>query len=408
MTAPAVRATSFGCRLNAVETEAMTLRAREHGFGDAPIINTCAVTADATRKSRAAVRRALREHPDAPVIVSGCASEISRDAFAVLSQRVVVLPNAAKANADAWARLPGARFAQRVPPAHASRGRTRAFVAVQNGCDHRCTFCVIPFGRGASRSTPADVVVRQVRALVDDGAADVTLTGVDLTAWGHDFGGAQRLGDLVRSILSAVPALPRLRLSSLDCIEADPALLRALVEEERLMPYLHLSLQSGDDLVLKRMKRRHSRDDAVRFCEIVRRLRPDIVFGADLIAGFPTETTGMFARTQALADDCGLTHLHVFPFSARPDTPAARMPPVPPGIVAERAAALRATGQRRLNAHLEAQTGYSLNVLIERGAMGRAADFTPVRVSPSLPAGEFARLRIAGHDGERLLADDVT
>ena len=408
MSVSIARATTFGCRLNAVETEAMAQRAREHGFGDGPIINTCAVTSDAMRKSRAAVRRALREHPDAPVIVSGCASEIARDAFATLSPRVIVLPNATKTNADLWARLPGARAAPSRGSASVSRGTTRAFVAVQNGCDHRCTFCVIPFGRGASRSVSAEVVVRQVQALVEAGAYDVTLTGVDITAWGQDRGAEERLGDLVQRILRDVPALPRLRLSSLDCIEADPALLRALAEEERLMPYLHLSLQAGDDLVLKRMKRRHSRDDAINVCVAVRRLRPDIVFGADLIAGFPTETADMFARTLALPDDCGLTHLHVFPFSARPETPAARMPAVPPAIVAERAAALRATGERRLTAHLATQVGRTLDVLVERGVTGRAADFTPVRVSPLLPAGQFARLSIAGHDGARLVADGVS
>ncbi len=404
MNVPA-RVTSFGCRLNAVETEAMVSRADAHGLGDASIVNTCAVTSDAMRKSRAAVRRALRDNPDALVVVSGCASEVLHETFTSLSSRVIVLPNAAKTDADAWMRLPGARPA--AVSSLAVRGTTRGFVAVQNGCDHRCTFCIIPFGRGASRSTPAELVVREVRALVEDGASDVTLTGVDLTAWGHDLGARERLGDLVRSILREVPELPRLRLSSLDCIEADDALLDVLANEARLMPHLHLSLQSGDDIILKRMKRRHSRADSVRFCETVRRLRPDVVFGADLIAGFPTETPKMFAQTRALADDCGLTQLHVFPFSARPGTPAARMPAVPAGVVAERAAELREAGRVRLTKHLDAQIGRTLEVLVERGAVGRAADFTPVRVPPALAAGQFSRVTIAGHDCERLLAADA-
>lgn len=388
---------TLGCRLNIVESEAMARLAG--GMADAVIVNTCAVTADSARKSRQAVRRVLRERPAARVIVSGCASEIDHAAFTALSARVSVVPNAEKTSPARWASLRG----EAVPgdPVRATRAHTRGFVAVQNGCDHRCTFCVIPFGRGASRALPVGEAVAQVRALVEAGHADVILTGVDLTSWGA---GDLRLGDLVQAILRGVPDLARLRLSSLDCIEIDDALFAAIAEEERLMPHLHLSLQAGDDLILKRMKRRHSRADAVRLCARLRAIRPDIVFGADLIAGFPTETEAMFANTLALADECGLTHIHVFPYSPRPGTPAARMPAVDPAIVTERAARLRGAGERRLAAHLDRQVGRDLEVLAERGGIGRARDFTPVRIGEAAAPGSFAQARIAGHDGQKLIA----
>ena len=398
--APGPAQVTLGCRLNIVESEAMARLAQ--GMPNTVIVNTCAVTVDSARKSRQAVRRALRERPEARVIVSGCASEIDRASFEGLSDRVAVLPNAEKAAPARWAALRG----EAIPEAAltAEKAHTRGFVAVQNGCDHRCTFCVIPFGRGGSRSLPVESAVAQVRALVETGHADVILTGVDLTSWAV---GDLRLGDLVKAILRDVPDLARLRLSSLDCIEIDDALLAALAEEERLMPHLHLSLQAGDDLILKRMKRRHARADAVRLCERLRAARPDIVFGADLIAGFPTETGAMFANTLALAGDCGLTHLHVFPYSPRPGTPAARMPAVQSAIVAERAARLRVEGERRLSAHLDRQVGRDLEILAERGGIGRARDFSPVKLAEAHAPGTFATVRIAGHDDQRLIAAEA-
>ena len=393
---------SFGCRLNIVESDEMRRLADRAGLSDALIVNTCAVTSEAARQSRQAVRRVLRETPDARIIVTGCASDIDSATFDALPGRVTRLPNISKTDASAWAGLSGNVLAP-VVPTPPPENHTRGFVAIQNGCDHSCTFCVIPFGRGPSRSTPVGNVVARVRALVEVGHADVILTGVDLTAFGRDLGGIT-LGALVKIILREVPDLARLRLSSLDCIEADDDLLDAFANEERLMPHLHLSLQSGDDLILKRMKRRHSRADAVRFCEDMRRLRPDVVFGADLIAGFPTETDTMAANTLALAQDCGLTHLHVFPYSTRPHTPAAQMPQVPGDIVRARAAALREGGARRLRVHLDAQVGRTLEVLAERGGMGRARDFTGVRVPEAMEPGKIARLSIAGHDGTRLIA----
>lgn len=398
--APGPAQVTLGCRLNIVESEAMARLAQ--GMPNTVIVNTCAVTVDSARKSRQAVRRALRERPEARVIVSGCASEIDRASFEGLSDRVAVLPNAEKAAPARWAALRG----EAIPEAAltAEKAHTRGFVAVQNGCDHRCTFCVIPFGRGGSRSLPVENAVAQVRALVETGHADVILTGVDLTSWAV---GDLRLGDLVKAILRDVPDLARLRLSSLDCIEIDDALFAALAEEERLMPHLHLSLQAGDDLILKRMKRRHARADAVRLCERLRAARPDIVFGADLIAGFPTETGAMFANTLALAGDCGLTHLHVFPYSPRPGTPAARMPAVQSAIVAERAARLRVEGERRLSAHLDRQVGRDLEILAERGGIGRARDFSPVKLAEAHAPGTFATVRIAGHDDQRLIAAEA-
>ena len=400
MSAPAASGpahVTLGCRLNIVESEAMARLAQ--GMADTVIVNTCAVTADSARKSRQAVRRALRERPRARVIVSGCASEIDRASFEDLSGRVSVLPNVEKTAPARWAALRGGAVPAAVPSS--AKAHTRGFVAVQNGCDHRCTFCVIPFGRGESRSLPVEEAVSQVRALVETGHADVILTGVDLTSWAA---GDLRLGDLVKAILRGVPDLRRLRLSSLDCIEIDDALFAAVAEEERLMPHLHLSLQAGDDLILKRMKRRHSRADAVRLCERLRAARPDIVFGADLIAGFPTETETMFSNTLALAGDCGLTHIHAFPYSPRPGTPAARMPAVDASIVAERAARLRAEGSRRLADHLDRQIGRDLEILAERGGIGRARDFSAVRTGGHFAPGTLATVRIAGHDGEKLIA----
>ncbi len=402
----AVEIVTFGCRLNAAESDAMREAAEAAGHRDATVVNTCAVTSEAVRQGRKAVIRAARDRPGTPIVVTGCASQVARDRFAGLPGVSAILENGRKAESATWRdlRLPAAPAALAPLRTETENGRTRGLVPVQTGCDHRCTFCIIPFGRGPSRSVPSAEAVRHVRRLVAGGAREVVLTGVDMTGWGADLSGTPRLGMLVRDILREVPDLPRLRLSSIDSVEADDDLLRALAEEARLMPHLHLSLQAGDDLVLKRMKRRHSRADAIAFCRAVRRLRPDTVFGADLIAGFPTETEEMFRRSLDLVAECGLTHLHVFPFSARPGTPAARMPAVPAPAVKERAARLRAAGNAAFRRHLESEVGRTLSVLTERGGIGRAESYTAVRFARAVPAGEIRPVRIAGHDGRHLLA----
>ncbi|MGU3449334.1 tRNA (N(6)-L-threonylcarbamoyladenosine(37)-C(2))-methylthiotransferase MtaB [Methylobacterium sp. 391_Methyba4] len=404
----AVETLTFGCRLNTVESEALRAHAAADGR-DRVVVNTCAVTAEAGRQARKAIRRIARERPGAEIVVTGCGAEVETEAYAAMPEVARLVGNAEKLRPEGWSAAatgPGAVMAARMAEPtriEAMAGHTRAFVPVQNGCDHRCTFCVIPFGRGVSRSVPVPDVVAQVETLVARGGREVVLTGVDLTAYGRDLAGPS-LGGLVRSILRAVPDLPRLRLSSIDSVEADDALLAAIAEEERLMPHLHLSLQAGDDLILKRMKRRHLRADAIRFCETVRRLRPDMVFGADLIAGFPTETEAQFARSLDLVAECGLTHLHVFPYSPRPGTPAARMPPVAADAIRARAARLRAAGADALRRHLDAQVGRRLTVLAERGGTGRSADFTAVRLSDALAPGTFHSVAIASHDGARLIA----
>ncbi|MGY6412140.1 MAG: tRNA (N(6)-L-threonylcarbamoyladenosine(37)-C(2))-methylthiotransferase MtaB [Alkalilacustris sp.] len=415
---PPVFAT-FGCRLNAYETEAMTRLAAAAGVGDAVVVNTCGVTAEAVRKARQEIRRLARANPGAAVIVTGCAAQVEPETFAAMPEVTHVIGNAEKMEPATWARLAPDLIGQtervqvndimavRETAGHLIDGfgtRARAYVQVQNGCDHRCTFCIIPYGRGNSRSVPAGVVVEQIARLVAEGYNEVVLTGVDLTSWGADLPGQPRLGDLVRRILRLVPGLPRLRISSIDSIEADPALMAALAEEERLMPHLHLSLQHGSDLILKRMKRRHLSGDAVKFCEEARRLRPDIVFGADIIAGFPTETEADAARSLALVEDCGLTFLHVFPFSPRPGTPAARMPQVAGGAIRERAARLREAGAAALSAHLAAQAGRAHRVLTESPTMGRTEQFTEVRLTTPAPVGRILPLRIAGHADGRLVA----
>ncbi len=411
----AVEVVTFGCRLNAVESEAVRRAAEQSQPGQTIVFNTCAVTQEAVRQARQAIRRARREYPDARIVVTGCAAQIDPHAFAAMPEVSAVMGNADKAKPAAWevfardgAAVVNDIFALPETAHHfvagavdSIEGHTRAFVEVQNGCDHRCTFCIIPFGRGASRSAPAGDVVAQIRKLVANGYREAVLTGVDLTSWGHDLPGEPSLGRLVKQILKLVPELERLRLSSIDCIEADEDLIEAFAIEARLMPHLHLSLQAGDNMILKRMKRRHSRDDAVAICARLRGARPEIVFGADLIAGFPTETDDMFARTLALADDCGLTHLHVFPFSPRTGTPAARMPQLPRDVVKARAAALREKGGQRLRQHLDAQIGRTLTLLAERGGVGRAEDFTPVKLACAEP-GQMVRTTICGHDGERL------
>jgi threonylcarbamoyladenosine tRNA methylthiotransferase MtaB len=407
---------TFGCRLNAYESEVMRAQADAAGLKQAVVVNTCAVTAEAVRQARQAIRKARRDRPDAKIIVTGCAAQIDPARFARMAEVDHVIGNQEKLEAETFARF-GAGDSERVvvndimsvreTASHLIEGfggRARAYVQIQNGCDHRCTFCIIPFGRGPSRSVPAGEVVTQVRRLVEKGYAEIVLTGVDITAYGKDLPGEMTLGRLVRSVLKFVPELPRLRLSSIDSVEADAALLAAIADEERLMPHLHLSLQSGDDLILKRMKRRHARADSIRFCEEVRRARPDMVFGADLIAGFPTETDAMFANSLSLIDDCGLTFLHVFPFSAREGTPAARMPQLHGGVIAHRAGSLRDKGVAALKGHLQAAKGRRIAVLMENGASGRAADFTPVRLAARASAGALVEAVVAGDDGAALIA----
>ena len=411
-----VEVVTFGCRLNAVESEAIRRAARAAGHEDLVVFNTCAVTAEAVRQARQAIRRTRRERPDARIVVTGCAAQIDPKDFEEIADAVI--GNADKAKPEIWNALavtPMTRVndIMALPEtAHhfvagavdAIEGQTRAFVEIQNGCDHRCTFCIIPYGRGPSRSAPAGEIVQQIARLTDNGYREAVLTGVDLTSWGQDLPGTPKLGRLVKQILKHVPQLERLRLSSIDCIEADEELFEAIANEPRLMPHLHLSLQAGDDMILKRMKRRHSRDEAIRFCEDVRRLRPDMVIGADIIAGFPTETEDMFAMSLDLVEACRLTHLHVFPFSPRPGTPAARMPQLAREVVKRRAERLRVAGAARLKAHLGAQQGKTLRVLTERGGTGRAEDFTLVRTG-GLAAGEIVEMTVSGHDGTALLCE---
>lgn len=410
---------TLGCRLNAYETEAMKELAAAAGLDGAVVVNTCAVTAEAVRKAKQEIRRLARENPGAAIIVTGCAAQTEPETFAEMPEVSRVVGNHEKMQPETWAALaPGGPdfigstekvmvddiMSVRETAGHLidGFGRHRAYVQVQNGCDHRCTFCIIPFGRGNSRSVPAGVVVEQIKRLVGKGFAEVVLTGVDLTSWGADLPAAPRLGDLVLRILRLVPDLARLRISSIDSIEADPALMEAIASEPRLMPHLHLSLQAGDDLILKRMKRRHLRDDAIRFCEEARRLRPGIVFGADIIAGFPTETEAMFENSLRLIDDCGLTFLHVFPFSARKGTPAARMPRVPGPAIKERASRLRGRGQEALLRHLLAEQGQERMVLTEGPRLGRTEFFTEVSFAEDMPEGRLLPVRILGHDGARL------
>ena len=404
---------TLGCRLNAYESEAMRELAAGAGLGNAVIVNTCAVTAEAVRKAKQEIRKLRHAHPNATLIVTGCAAQTEPDTFAAMPEVSHVIGNTEKMQADTWGRL--ARPADFIGQSERVQvddimsvretaghlidgfGRHRAYVQIQNGCDHRCTFCIIPYGRGNSRSVPAGVVVDQIKRLVDRGFLEVVLTGVDLTSWGADLPAAPRLGDLVARILRLVPDLARLRLSSIDSIEADDALMEAIATQPRLMPHLHLSLQAGDDLILKRMKRRHLRDDAIAFCEEVRRLRPDMVFGADIIAGFPTETEQMFENSLRLVQECGLTWLHVFPYSARKGTPAARMPAVPGGEIRARAARLRALGQERLTQHLQSQIGQSHSILMEGARRGRTEQFTEVLFDSDQPEGQIVTAQILGH-----------
>ena len=410
---------NHGCRLNAYETEAMKDLATSAGVENAIIVNTCAVTAEAVRKAKQDIRKQRRANPDAQIIVTGCAAQIEPATFSAMEEVNVVLGNTEKMDPATWAGLApnliGKTEAVQVndlmsvtdTAGHLIDGfgtRSRAYVQVQNGCDHRCTFCIIPYGRGNSRSVPAGVVVDQIKRLVDRGYNEVVLTGVDLTSWGADLPAAPKLGDLVMRILKLIPDLPRLRISSIDSIEVDENLMQAIATEQRLMPHLHLSLQHGDDMILKRMKRRHLRDDAIAFCEQASKLRPDMTYGADIIAGFPTETDTMFANSLKLVDDCNLTWLHVFPYSARQGTPAARMPAVNGTIIKSRAAQLRAAGDIRVQSHLAAQIGKTHNVLMENVHMGRTEQFTEVQFDTAQPESQIIRTQITGHSETQLLA----
>ncbi len=421
----AVEVVTFGCRLNTYESEVIRNAAASGGVENAIVVNTCAVTSEAVRQARQTIRKLARERVGAKIVVTGCAAQSEPATFSSMPEVAIIIGNEEKISAKFWRenrsfidqKFPGLDGEEKIrvndimsvreTAMHLIDGlesHSRAFIQVQNGCDHRCTFCVIPFGRGNSRSVPMGEVVAQVRRLVENGVREVVLTGVDITSYGSGLPGAPRLGRLVRQILKHVPELERLRISSIDSVEADADLLDAIADEPRLMPHLHLSLQHGDDLILKRMKRRHSRAEAVAFAAQVRRLRPDVVFGADIIAGFPTETDDAFARSRDLVADCGLTHLHVFPYSERPGTPAARMPQVPHALRKERAALLRQDGAAALRRHLDTQVGAQRRVLTERGGIGRTEQFTPVRLPEPIGPGAMLDLSIAGHDGKQLLA----
>jgi threonylcarbamoyladenosine tRNA methylthiotransferase MtaB len=415
-----VEVVTFGCRLNAFESEVMRAEAECAGLDDTIVINSCAVTNEAVAQARQSIRRLKRERPLSRIVVTGCAAQTQAKMFADMAEVDRVVGNDDKMRGEAWLRTrasfeaacEGDKIAvtdimsvRAITPLRLDglqNGLPRAFVQVQNGCDHRCTFCIIPFGRGNSRSVPMEIAVAQVRAMVERGHPEIVLTGVDLTSYGADLPDSPKLGQLVRRILREVTELKRLRISSVDSIEVDGDLLDVIASDARLMPHLHLSLQSGDDLILKRMKRRHSRQQAIDFCAEVRRLRPDITFGADIIAGFPTETEAMFARSLDLVEQCHLTFLHVFPYSPRPGTPAARMPQVEGGLVRERAGRLRAAGGAALRRRLEMEVGKTRDVLIESSTQGRTEHFLPVVIRGATP-GTVRQLAISGHDGARLL-----
>ncbi len=413
----AVEIVTFGCRLNIYESEVMKAEATKAGLTNAIVFNTCAVTKEAVRQARQAIRRKARENPDARIIVTGCAAQTEAASFAAMPQVHLVLGNEEKLSASGYLNVPDFGVAQeeklRVNDIMSVResaphmvsvidGHVRAFIQVQNGCDHRCTFCIIPFGRGNSRSVPMGAVIDQARVLVEAGYREIVLTGVDATSYGGDLPGQPSLGQLAATLLKLVPEIARLRLSSIDSIEADTVLLDLIANEPRFMPHLHLSLQHGDNLILKRMKRRHNREDAIQFCETLRGLRPEISFGADLIAGFPTETEDMFARSLALVDECGIANLHVFPYSKRDGTPAALMPQLNPALIKERASRLRHAGARRHQAHLASLVGSHQMILVERGNRAHTENFTLV-AAPDLNPGDLVGVTIGAHNGKHLL-----
>ncbi|MEL7482447.1 MAG: tRNA (N(6)-L-threonylcarbamoyladenosine(37)-C(2))-methylthiotransferase MtaB [Pseudomonadota bacterium] len=422
MTRPAPTLITLGCRLNTYESEVMRGHAAAAGLSEAVIVNTCAVTGEAVRSARQAIRRAAKDHPGQPILVTGCAAQIDPKMFADMPEVTRVIGNAEKMQAATWAPetlLDGTEkvrvndiMSVRETAGHlieGLEGRVRAYVQVQTGCDHRCTFCIIPYGRGNSRSVPAGEVVNQVRRLVATGHHEVVLTGVDLTSWGADLPGTPPLGNLVQRILKLVPDLPQLRLSSIDAIEIDPALEEAITGDLRVAPYLHLSLQHGDNLILKRMKRRHSRAEAITLAQRLKEKRPEIAFGADLIAGFPTETEAAFENSISLIDEAHIAFLHAFPYSPRPGTPAARMPQLDRNIVKARAARLREVGRLALSRHLDQHVGTVAPVLVERGQTARLPDFTPVTLTAaaSQQAGALARVQITGQNGQTLMGHPV-
>ena len=422
MTVPAPKLSTLGCRLNAYESEAMRELATSSGLSDTVIINTCAVTAEAVRKSKQEVRKLRKENPNAKVIVTGCAAQIDPDSFANMAEVDFVIGNSEKMVKETWSQFSENNdfgtekikvddiMSVNETAGHLIDGfgsRSRAYVQVQNGCDHRCTFCIIPFGRGNSRSVPAGVIVDQIKRLVDKGFNEVVLTGVDLTSWGADLPNSPKLGDLIMRILKLVPDLSRLRISSIDSIEVDENLMQAIATEKRLMPHLHLSLQHGDDLILKRMKRRHSRNDAIKFCEDARKMRPEITFGADIIAGFPTETDEHFESSVNLIKDCGLTWLHIFPYSPREGTPAARMPQVSGNQIKRRAAILRDLGTKQIKSHLSSQLGKDHSILMENGYMGRTEQFTEVKFDKEQIEGNIVLGKITDANEKQLFATAI-
>lgn len=412
MSAPTFK--TFGCRLNSFETEAMQGLATNAGVSNAVVVNTCSVTAEAVRTARQNIRRIRRETPDARIVVTGCAAQTEPEKFLAMPEVDLVLGNREKMDPATWNRIgSGASVDSKVsdimedktvtaPLVEGLAGRARAYIQVQNGCDHRCTFCIIPYARGNSRSVSIERVVQQARTLVDRGFNELVLTGVDITSWGADLEGSPQLGSLISDILKKVPDLQRLRLSSIDSAEIDPLLFELLASDRRIMPHLHLSLQHGDNMILKRMKRRHSREDAISFCQSIRAVRPDVIFGADIIAGFPTETDEMFENSLRLVDECGLTWLHVFPYSERAGTPAARMPKVDGTIIKRRAALLRHKGQEQVLNYLRNMNGLTVSALVEKQGLGRTEGFAQVQFEGTHPPGSIARLRISGHDEQYL------
>lgn len=409
---PTPRLITFGCRLNTYESEVMAAHASGAGLGDAIIVNTCAVTAEAERQARQEIRKLARDNPGVKIVVTGCAAQIHPDDFAGIEGVSHVIGNDKKLHADTWKNLGEKILVNDIMSVKETAGhlingfenKTRAFLQVQNGCDHRCTFCIIPYGRGNSRSVPIASVVDQVRLFAENGTQEVVLTGVDITSYGPDLPGTPSLGQMIKRVLARVPELKRLRLSSLDPVEIDDDLWRLIAEEERLMPHLHLSVQAGDDMVLKRMKRRHLRHHVIEVAEKAKSLRPDIVFGADIIAGFPTESDEMFDNTLRLVEDADLTFLHVFPYSARTGTPAAKMPQVKKELRKERAARLRDAGEKQTQKFLEAQIGRTVSVLAEKDGMGHSEHFAPVRIA-GLNAGQVAKARVIGANEKELLAE---
>ena len=409
----------MGCRLNSYETEAMRKLTSEAGLDNSIIINTCAVTAEAVRKSRQEIRSLRRKYPNSKVIVTGCAAQIEPQSFSNMPEVDFVVGNSAKMNLTTWKTLSIDKsfgtenvlvddiMSVKENSGHLIDGfgtRSRAYVQIQNGCNHRCTFCIIPYGRGNSRSSPAGVIVEQIKRLVGNGFKEIVLTGVDLTSWGADLPAAPSLGNLVLRILKLIPDLERLRLSSIDSIEADDSLLEAIANEMRLMPHLHLSLQSGDNMILKRMKRRHLRDDAIKFCETVKKLRPEMTFGADIIAGFPTETDKMFDNSLKLVEECNLTWLHVFPYSPRVGTPAAKMPQINKVTIKNRASQLRALGKNQVEKHLRAKIGETHDILMETPLVGRTEQFTEVQLTVEQTPGQIVKKKIIGLEGLKLIA----